>query len=248
MKPDHGNFLESVRARWQRMTAAELMVYLAVVVVLIGTWGFIELGNEMLEGETQKFDDWVLKSLRHSTDLHQPIGPRWLYAFFLNVTALGSSSIAVLIALTAAGALLLRRRRLEIGMIAIALTGASLLTAGLKTAFGRPRPPIEYRAVEAGALSFPSGHSFTSAVLYLTLGALLTEIAPTRAMKIYVISVAIVLTVLVGISRVYLGVHYATDVLGGWCAGTIWATVCLLAVHFLRTRRQRNTQRLPETK
>ncbi|MHA3775600.1 phosphatase PAP2 family protein [Verrucomicrobiota bacterium sgz303538] len=225
-----------LRTWWTQRTPPELLVYFGMLVVAIGTWFFIALADEMAEGGTQRFDDWVLHSLRQSDNTHIPIGPHWLRDFFLNVTSLGSGSLAALFAVLVIGGFALQRRRLPIALIATSLIGGSFLSTILKTIFGRPRPPIEYRAVEVSALSFPSGHSFISAVLYLTLGALLAKAIPERRMKFYIIAVAVLLTFLVGFSRVYLGVHYATDVLGGWCAGLIWATLCLLVAQVLRNR------------
>jgi undecaprenyl-diphosphatase len=231
--------LTAARAWYTQRSAPEILVYVGLLLVLIGSWGFVELAEEMLEGATQPFDDWVLHSLRKEGSPHEPIGPGWLHYFFLNVTALGSGAIAILITVFLAGGLAIQGRRFAIALILVSLTGAGVLTSVLKGYFGRPRPPTEFRAVEAIELSFPSGHSFISAVLYLTLGALLIQLTPDRRMKVYIMVVAILLTVLVGSSRVYLGVHYPTDVLGGWCAGIIWATACFIAAHLLRAGRRR---------
>ena len=243
MPPKISALVSRSRTWLAHRSAPEILVYLGLLLVLIGSWGFVELADEMLEGGTQHFDDWVLQSLRKPGSPHEAIGPAWLHDFFLNVTALGSGTLAVLIALIVMGALALQGRRFSIALIAVSVTGAGALTTVLKEIFARPRPPVEYRAVEALQMSFPSGHSFIAATLYLTIGALLTGIAPTRGMKIYIMAVAIVLVVLVGLSRIYLGVHYTTDVLGGWCAGVIWAIACSIAAHFLRSRHARQQQR-----
>jgi undecaprenyl-diphosphatase len=221
---------------WTRRSAPELLLYCGLLVVLLGGWCFVALADEILEGDTQHFDDWILQSLRRPESLHEPVGPSWLRYFFANVTSLGSGAIAALFALLVIGGLALQRRYVAIILITISLVGAGLLTSGLKATFGRQRPPIEYRAIEADALSFPSGHSVISAVLYLTLGAMLARVTAERRMKFYIIAVAVLLTFLVGFSRVYLGVHYTTDVLGGWVAGLIWAALCLTVTEILKAR------------
>lgn len=228
--------LLKAREWFTRRTAPELLIYSGLLVVLLGSWFFLALADEMLEGDTQHLDDWVLNALRQPGSSHAPVGPSWLRYFFTNVTALGSGALAVLFAVLIAGGLALQKRYLPILLITISLLGAGMLTGSLKSVFGRPRPPVEYRAIEADALSFPSGHSIISAVLYLTLGAMLARVTTQRRMKFYIIGVAVVLTFLVGFSRVYLGVHYFTDVLGGWAAGLIWAVLCLVITEVLRTR------------
>lgn len=228
--------LQKVREWFTRRTAPELLVYSGLLITLLGTLFFIALADEIMEGDTQHFDDWILQSLRRPESLHEPLGPSWLRYFFANVTALGSGAIAVLIAVLIIGGLALQKRYVPILLITVSLLGAGLLTSGLKSTFGRPRPPVEYRAIEADALSFPSGHSLISAALYLTLGAMLARITAERHMKLYILAVAVLLTSLIGFSRIYLGVHYPTDVLGGWAIGLIWATLCLVVTEVLRAR------------
>ena len=232
-------FLTRSKAWYAARSLPEILVYLGLLLLLIGSWGFVELAEEMIEGGTQGFDDWILRALRKEGAPQEPAGPAWLYSFFLNVTALGSGAIAVLVSIVEMGALALLRRRFSIALIAVSLLGAGALTTVLKGYFGRPRPPVEFRVVEAMQTSFPSGHAFIAAVLYLTIGALLTGLVAQRRIKIYIMSVAVILVALIGFSRVYLGVHYATDVLGGWCAGVIWAVACSIAAHLLRSGHSR---------
>jgi undecaprenyl-diphosphatase len=178
---------------------------------------FLRLVFELLEGEKLPFDRSILLSLRQATDLSVPIGPGWMTHAMDDLTSLGGITVLGLITLVSTVYLLLRRRR------AVALL---LLLSVAKLGIARPRPDIVPHLIDVSDLSFPSGHAMLSAVTYLTLGALLSGMQRDRALKIYVVSIAVSLTVLVGISRVYLGVHYPSDVLGGWCAGAVWAVVC----------------------
>jgi undecaprenyl-diphosphatase len=106
----------------------------------------------------------------------------------------------------------------------------------LKTVFGRDRPPDAYRAVEVLNQSFPSGHAMLSAVVFLTLGAMLARAEASLRLRVYVLAVAILIAVMVGLTRIHLGVHWATDVLGGWCAGAAWAAACWLLDRWIRIR------------
>jgi undecaprenyl-diphosphatase len=121
-------------------------------------------------------------------------------------------------------------------LIAIATAGGQGLNMGLKHAFARERPDAALHLVEATSTSFPSGHTMASSIFYLTMGALLARMATRRREKIYFFSSALLIAFLIGFSRVYLGVHYPTDVLAGWCAGTAWAMLCWFVVDWLGRR------------
>ncbi len=118
------------------------------------------------------------------------------------------------------------------------VAGGALISQTMKLAYARPRPDLVPHGAEVFTASFPSGHSMMSAVVYLTLGALLARTQTDRAVKAYILAVAVLLTVLVGVSRVYLGVHWPTDVLAGWALGGVWALICLLVMLWLQTRGQ----------
>jgi undecaprenyl-diphosphatase len=132
--------------------------------------------------------------------------------------------------------LLLLRKRREALMVLIAVGGGQILSSLLKLGIDRPRPDLVSHLAEVQTLSFPSGHAMMSAVTYLTLGSMLAGIVPGRATKIYVLGVAVLITLMVGVSRIYLGVHWPSDVLAGWCAGFAWAMLCwLIARRLLRS-------------
>jgi undecaprenyl-diphosphatase len=122
--------------------------------------------------------------------------------------------------------------------VLVSVVGGVLISQTMKWAFARPRPDLVPHGAEVFTASFPSGHSMMSAVVYLTLGALLARTQADPAVKTYVLVMAVVLTVLVGASRVYLGVHWPTDVLAGWALGGVWALICLLVMLWLQSRGQ----------
>jgi undecaprenyl-diphosphatase len=214
----------------------ELSVLVGGLVLVLLLLGFASLTDEVFEGETQHFDEQILRSLRSTTDPERPIGPRWLQAGALDITALGSATVLALATLFVVGFLLLQGMARNALFVFIASTGGWLLNEALKSFFQRPRPEVVPHLRDVWTLSFPSGHAMTSAAVYLTLGALMMRIAKRRVTKFYCIASAMFVTVLVGASRVYLGVHYPTDVLAGWLGGLSWALVCWLVERAIERR------------
>jgi undecaprenyl-diphosphatase len=212
------------------------LVLVAVLLVIAGTWGFIALADEVLEGDTQHFDERVLRALRRADAPGRPIGPAWLMEVARDVTALGGVTVLSLTTAAVAGYLLIVRKYRAMWFVIAAAAGALLISTGLKNFFHRPRPELVPHLATVYTSSFPSGHSMLSSSIYLTLGALLARLLPGRRDKIYFIFVALAVTFLVGVSRVYLGVHYPTDVLAGWTAGLVWALLCWLAARSLQQR------------
>lgn len=187
---------------------------------------FIEVAEEVAEGDTKYLDAAMLMWFRSDTDPTDPLGSVWLEDFVRDVTALGSPVVLGLIVLISSLYLLLvGQRSLSLFML-LATSGGMLVSMLLKQLFGRPRPDISMHGVYVYSSSFPSGHAMLSALVYLTLAALVARLAPTPALKLYIMAVAFVLTTLVGISRVYLGVHWPSDVFAGWAAGAAWAFGC----------------------
>jgi undecaprenyl-diphosphatase len=220
-----------------------LLVLFAALLVVGGVWAFVSIAEEVTEGETQQFDEWAVRALRmpdpESTPADPrpqvPIGPKWLREVGRDMTALGGVAVLFLMTLGVAGYLLMLRKYHAMWLVLIATGGGLLASTLLKFAFDRPRPEVDHYS-HVYTSSFPSGHSMLAAVVYLTLGSLLTRLVPKRHVKIYLIVVALLLTFLVGISRVYMGVHYPTDVLAGWTAGLVWAMICWLVARYLQRR------------
>lgn len=208
---------------------------LVAILVLLGAgWVLLELADEVLEGETRRIDERLLLVFRADSDPADPLGPDWAEETARDVTGLGGVAVLCFVTLAAAGFLALQRKGHLAWYVILAVGGGMLLSALLKASFDRPRPDLVPHGQAVYTSSFPSGHSMMSAVTFLTLGALLASAQPNRLLKSYLLGLAVLLTVAVGISRVYLGVHWPTDVLAGWTAGSAWALACWSFARHLR--------------
>lgn len=209
--------------------AAQPAAVAAMLAFGLGGWAFLSIADEVAEGETHGVDFAILAALRVAGSPDQPVGPSWLHLAAADLTALGSVTVLSLIVLTVAGLYLATRKPAGALVLLAAAGGGVLVSQGLKGLFGRERPPFAYHAVEASNPSFPSGHALLSAVVFLSLGALAARFAKRRRVKAYLIGAAVLATVLIGLTRIYLGVHWASDVLAGWCVGAAWACAWWLA-------------------
>jgi undecaprenyl-diphosphatase len=218
---------------------SEYVLLILIALIGGGAWGFIELADEVLEGETHIVDEAILLSMRNQNDPADPIGPGWVEEIGRDFTALAGVTV---VALAVAGHMLLRGRRHATFYLVATVGGGMLLSTFMKMGFDRPRPDLVPHESIVYTASFPSGHSMMAAVVYLTLGALLARMEPRPKTRIYVICVAVFLTIAVGISRVYLGVHWPTDVLAGWTAGATWALLCWLGARALQRRGEIETE------
>lgn len=217
------------------------MVLLSLLVVVATSWGFIELAAKVVAGNTQAFDEWAVRAVRQADDPAVPIGPRWLPEAGRDATALGSIAVLTFFTLVVAGYLWLDRKFWMMLYLLAATAGGLIVSLVLKQLYDRPRQDLVPRLSEALTSSFPSGHSFLSTVVYLTLGSLLAAVISRTAIKIYVLAVAVLLSVIVGLSRLYLGMHYPTDILAGWMAGLGWALLCWMTAHWLQLHHRLET-------
>ena len=220
-----------------RIDSEILVGFLVVAGALLG---FIALASEVTEGDTLAFDRWLLLALRSAGDLAVPAGPEWLRKFMVDVTALGGIPVLAVITVLVAGYLLAVRKPGTATFVAIAVWSGAAAGTLLKELFLRARPDLVGHLVEVDTASFPSGHAMNSAIAYLTLAALLARGARGRPVRIYLLAVGVGLTVLIGVSRVYLGVHWPTDVIAGWCVGAAWAVLCSLIARTLERRSRRD--------
>ena len=223
--------------RKRRILGLEVEVLAAFLGLALLVLLFFYLASEMAEGETFAWDRAILRALRTPADAGVPIGPHWLVKAMRDLTALGGVSVLTALTVAVVGYLAASRRAGLALFVAASTIGGALAGTGLKLLFLRARPEVVPHLVEVDSLSFPSGHALNSAVIYLTLGALLSRSESRRSVRIYIVGVAIALTMIIGISRVYLGVHYPSDVLAGWCAGATWAAMCATLARALQRRR-----------
>ncbi len=224
--------------RLVRAGLLEAAVLISLLVMGGSIMGFMELTSVVLEGGRPEFDETLLLALRTPGHPDVPVGPAWLPQVMKDITALGGAAVLTLLSLSVVGFLLLEKKG-RIALLVVASIAGGLLLAGvLKSGFHRPRPEIVPHLTTETTTSFPSGHSMLSAVTYLTLGTLLARHYRDHRLKIFFLSAAVFIAFIVGLSRVYLGVHYPSDVLAGWCAGTAWALFCDLVACWLQRRGQ----------
>jgi len=228
--------LHRLRTHVATRDRGELRLLLGAVALVAATLGLVALVGNVLGGDTQEFDERILKSLRKVEDPAVPIGPNWLSLAAFDITALGGPTVLGLAVAAVLGYLVLYGLFRNALFVLFASAGGWVLNEILKQIFARPRPTVVPHLREVMSPSFPSGHALTSAVVFLTLGALLMRVAERPLVKWYCIGVAMLATALVGASRVYLGVHYPTDVLGGWLIGLSWALLCWLVERSIEQR------------
>ena len=231
--------LELLHRLW-RFGRAELGALAAMIIAGAGLWSFAELADDMMEGEGHGLDALVLAYFRPSTNPHDALGPTWFEHAVAELTTFGGTANMTVIALVVITFLLIQKRLASVLLVVFALGGGVVISETVKVLFARDRPPLIYRAVETTNASFPSGHAMLSTVTYLTLGALLAQVMPKKRLKSFVFAVAVLLALIVGASRVYLGVHWLTDVLAGWALGAAWAMICWLAAWWIRRSLRRH--------
>jgi undecaprenyl-diphosphatase len=214
----------------------EPLVLAMFAVSTASLWGFIEIADAVFAGETQAFDRWMLVALRDPQAPANPIGPLWLEEMARDVSALGGFAWITFATLVIA-VYLWMDDKLQMGLFLLGATASgAAVSMLLKSLFARPRPDLVPHLSQVYLSSFPSGHSMLAAVVYLTLGSLLASVISNVWLKIYVLAVAALLTTAVGLTRIYLGVHYPTDVLAGGLAGLVWALLCWFVARMLQVR------------
>jgi undecaprenyl-diphosphatase len=231
--------LQTLKSFFARVETVSLILWITAAGAV---WAFLNIASEVGEGETRSIDTAIMLALRRPGDPADPIGPRWLEESLRDVTALGGFTVLTGITIIAVVALMLHRRWRHAGVLAGVAILASLSTSLLKEVYARPRPDLVPHGSYVYSASFPSGHSVQAAAVYFALATVIASLETTRRTKAMAYVVAALIVMGVGFSRVYLGVHWPTDVLAGWTLGSAWALVGWIA---LRRWRPKATIRTP---
>ncbi|MCR5855610.1 phosphatase PAP2 family protein [Mesorhizobium sp. J428] len=205
----------------------------------VGAYAFLQIADEVSEAEFDALDRGLLMAFRQPDDLATPLGPPWFREFMAELTALGGYPLLTIIVALVVGYLIVARMFGPALFTVLAVVSGTAVSQLLKVLYDRPRPDVVEQLVTVHTASFPSGHAAMSAVVYLTLASLIVRLVDSTAIRVYVLVVALLLTVSIGISRIYLGVHWPSDVAAGWAFGIAWASLSWLAVAALRALRGR---------
>lgn len=217
--------------------AREHPIFTLVFIACLGIiYIFFGLLDEVLEGDSRELDTQILLMMRNAENHHDPVGPLWFEDMMRDLTALGGTIILTLITLASATYLFIIRQRHKAWFLLISVGTGILVSNAMKLGFDIPRPDLVPHGSHTSMASFPSGHSLMAAVVYLSIGALLAGSQTRYILRVYILSLAILVALLVGLSRVYLGVHWPSDVLAGWLAGSAWAMMVWLLWIFISNR------------
>lgn len=225
---------ESWGAFLRRVAARELLLLIMPPLLILGVWCFALVVDEVGESTTPAFDEWAIRALRDPADPARPLGPAWLAKSARDITAIGSPVVLCIVTAVVVGWLLIRKSWHEALLMLVATGGGACLSYLLKGHFTRARPSLVPHLDEVQTYSFPSGHAMASAIVYLTIAAVLARLFSQRRMKLYLLGVGAGIALVVGVSRVYCGVHYPSDVVAGWSAGVAWASLCWLVTILLQ--------------
>ncbi|MBO6640251.1 MAG: phosphatase PAP2 family protein [Roseitalea sp.] len=225
---------------WQRIDRPAGVGWI-ITATLTGYAAFIIVAFAVNAGWLADIDRRLVLSLREGSDVADPIGPPWFEDTASEITALGGYPTIILIAGLVVGALVLLRRSGAALFLVASLIGGTMLSSGLKQLFSRPRPDIVDHLDRTFTLSFPSGHATMSMLYLLTLAAIASRFVPSRAFRVYAIMAAVIVSILIGTSRVYLGVHWPSDVIAGWALGIGWAGTTWLVAHAITQRLRSGT-------
>ncbi len=221
----------------EKQTTRFLLITLSAIILITGgLWFFAEIADEVIEGDTHEFDKAILLAMRNPQDKSDPWGPGWFKEMGRDLTSLGGLAVLTLITAGCVGGLIITKHHKTAYLILFSVIGGILLSFALKNIFGRPRPDLVPHGSIVYSQSFPSGHAMVSTVTYLTLGFLLAGTFKEYPIRIYIVVISLLVAVLVGLSRVYLGVHWPTDVLAGWALGGSWALLCWFIAYWFRKK------------
>ena len=223
--------------KFKKFLRKEILIMTGILIILLFFWGGIEIRNLFFVERAMQFDEWLLLAVRDAENPQYLFGPHWVDEAVRDLTALGGPAVMTCMILGVLGYLLLKGSYRSAVLVVVATVGGLLISLLLKDFFFRMRPDIVPALMVETSPSFPSGHSMLSAIVYLTLGSLLTRLETSPRIRVYTISIAIFVALLIGITRILLGVHYPTDVLFGWIAGFFWASLCWFVMVILQDQK-----------
>ncbi|WP_417436384.1 phosphatase PAP2 family protein [Hoeflea sp.] len=226
---------------------ANRMPVLLLGIITLGVYVFIQIADEMAEGEIRNLDETLFLMMRVPGDPSRSIGPEWLQETALEVTAVGGYPLIMLTLAAVSGFFIVTKRYGAALYVVLSVGSGALLSYTLKKFYARPRPDLVDHLDTVHTASFPSGHAMVTTVAYLTLAAIVISYLETRRARAYVITVAVLVAVMVGVSRVYLGVHWPSDVAAGWALGAAWASFSWLVVHMLQRHNGRPARWLDQS-
>jgi undecaprenyl-diphosphatase len=221
------------------LSRIEIKVVVAVLAVVAGTLGFILIAGFVISGTTDYFDVQILRLLRTTGNIARPIGPKWLFEAMRDITSLGGATVGFLITFIVIVYFILQKQYSMLFLVLAAVIGGGIIDLELKVIFSRIRPQVVPNLIQEISYGFPGGHSMMSTIIYLSLASLIARLQSRWRDKIDITSGAIFLSIMIGISRIYLGVHYPTAVLGGWSIGLAWASLCWLVAWYIGEKRTR---------
>ena len=192
--------------------------------------------DEVMEGDSHALDTKILMMLREPGNTDSPLGPLWFEEMVRDFTSLGGMGPLIFITLALFIYLIIRNLKGHAYYLLATVATGTALSNILKIGFDRPRPDLVPHGSATFTNAFPSGHSFMATVVYLTLAVILAQAEKSRTVKIYILGLGVLLSLIVGVSRVYLGVHWPSDVLAGWVIGAGWALLFWVFAEYLKTR------------
>lgn len=215
------------RSRWPR----RLIVGIAALALLA-----LAVSSLFADGGAHTLDRAIMVWLRNPQALDDPLGPHWFEDVMRDMTGLGGIGIVFGASLLLGGYLALQKRRGDIAVLAFSLIGAQIVSSAAKMLIARPRPDLVSHEAQVYSASFPSGHTLMATVAWVTFAMLLAADSDDRRVRDYLLLVAWIVATAVGCSRVYLGVHWPSDVLAGWAVGALWMVLLSRFVPRLRGR------------
>jgi undecaprenyl-diphosphatase len=208
-------------------TALGIYLVGGAIIAIAGTAAFVELASHVRSGATQTFDESVMRWMgAHRIE--------WIERSLLEITALGTGLVVMMIVVISALFLIATQHRFSAFLLLVASAGGIVLNAVLKSSFDRPRPQLFEWLTVPSSSSFPSGHAMSSAIVYFTVAYLIARLEKRRWMRTLTILSSLLLVLLISVSRLYLGVHYPSDVLAGVIIGLAWAGFCLAGLEAVR--------------